>query len=390
VTEVNEELRIGLIVNPVAGMGGRVGLKGTDGADMLAEALRRGAEPVAPVATMRFLERLGDDATRLTWLTCSGDMGADILVEVGLVKGTHFHVAYDVPSLESTDAKDTRDACKALIGGGAELIIFCGGDGTARDVMDIAGTSCPVLGVPAGVKMFSGVFALSPEAAAEVLHAHMEGRSEEGEGEVADVDEVAYRAGRLAVRLHGVVRILRVPTLIQSMKSVIHVPDEGTMQRAIARYVVELVQAAGKTPIILGAGSTVGAVAEVMGIPKTPLGVDVVKDGHVVAEDASEEDLLRVLSGEDRALIVISPIGAQGFLLGRGNQQISPDVLDAAGGPGALTIVATPHKVQGLECLLVDTGDRETDIGLEGMRRVIVGFHDVSMIRVEAASAPGE
>jgi predicted polyphosphate/ATP-dependent NAD kinase len=207
---------------------------------------------------------------------------------------------------------------------------------------------------------------------------------------VADVDEEAYRAGRLAVRLHGVMRILRVPTLIQSMKSIIHVPDEGTMQEAIARYVVELVEKEQDLLVVLGAGSTVGAVARALGVTKTPLGIDVIRRDEVLVEDASEAELLEALSGEDRVRIVISPIGAQGFLLGRGNQQISPEVLEAAGGPSALMILATPHKIKGIPCLRIDTGDPEMDARLEGMRRVIVGYHDISMLRVEAASAPRE
>jgi len=381
---------VGLVVNPVAGMGGRVGLKGTDGEEMLEEALMRGAEPVAPGCTMRFLARLGDETRAIEWLTCGFDMGADELEEAGLVQGEHYTVAIEPPSPEDTSASDTVAACQAFIAMGAGLVVFCGGDGTARDVLGAVADRVPVLGVPAGVKMFSGIFALSPEAAAEVLSAHLAGAAEVGEGEVVDVDEVAYREGRLAVSLFGSMRILRTQSLIQETKRVSSLGNEGELQDQIARYVVELLREAGDPVTLLGAGTTVEAVARRLGIPKTPLGVDVVRGGALLVADASENDLLDVLTAVERARIVLSPIGAQGFLLGRGNQQISPEVLEAAGGPGALIIVATPHKLRSMDVLRVDTGDPGLDARLSGMRRIVSGYHDVTMRRVEAASAPEE
>jgi predicted polyphosphate/ATP-dependent NAD kinase len=384
--EVEDRPRVGLVVNPVSGMGGRVGLKGTDG--LLDEALRRGAEPVAPGCMVRFLERLGKDAERVAWVTCAFDMGADELAESGLTPGEHYQVAYTPPSLHDTNADDTRRACTALLARGVQAIVFCGGDGTARDVMAAVGSSVPVLGVPSGVKMFSGVFALSPEAAAQVLSALVSGEAEVGEGEVVDVDEAAYRDGRLACTLHGTMRILRARSLIQDTKRITSLGDEGAAQDAIARFVVEMLEREDYPLTVLGAGTTVEAVARRMDVPKTPLGVDVVRGDQLLVEDASEEDLLRVLAGERTVRIVLSPIGAQGFLLGRGNQQISPDVLEAAGGPASLIIVATPHKLRAMEALRVDTGDQELDLRLGGMRQIVTGYHDVTMRRLEAASAP--
>jgi len=378
--------RIGLVVNPVSGMGGRVGLKGTDG--LLDEALKRGAEPVAPGCMERFLERLGDEATRVEWVTCAFDMGADELTEADLRKGDHYAVAYTPPSLHQTNADDTARACKAILARHVDVLIFCGGDGTARDVLGAVGNAVPVLGVPSGVKMFSGVFALCPEAAAEVLSAFVAGASELGEGEVVDVDEAAYREGRLAVSLFGTMRILRARSLIQDTKRVSSLGDEGALQEQIARFVVEMLETADFPVTVLGAGTTVEAVARLLGVPKTPLGVDVVRGNELLMEDASEDDLLRVLAGEDSVRVVLSPIGAQGFLLGRGNQQISPDVLDTAGGPGCLIIVATPHKLRAMEVLRVDTGDPDMDTRLAGMRQIVSGYHDVTMRRLEAASAP--
>lgn len=379
---------MGLVVNPVAGMGGRVGLKGTDGEEMLEEALMRGAEPVAPGCTLRFLARLGDDARSIEWLTCGFDMGAEELDDAGLVEGEHYSVAIEPPSPEDTSAGDTVAACESFISMGADLVAFCGGDGTARDVLGAVRDRVPVLGVPAGVKMFSGIFAVSPEAAAEVLSARLRGEAEVGDGEVVDVDEVAYREGRLAVSLFGSMRILRTRSLIQETKRVSHLGDEGQLQDQIARYVVELLEEAGDPVTLLGAGTTVEAVARRLGVPKTPLGVDVARGAELLVADASESELVDVLAGEEMARIVMSPIGAQGFLLGRGNQQISPEVLEAAGGPGSLIIVATPHKLRSIEVIRVDTGDPGMDARLAGMRRIVSGYHDVTMRRVEAASAP--
>ncbi len=386
--EIDGRPIVGLVVNPVAGMGGRVGLKGTDGKLMLAEALDRGAEPVAPGCVLRFLGRLGTDAASVRWSTCAFDMGADMLSEAGLLERRDFHVAYTPPKAEETGSEDTVRACGAFLRQGVELVVFCGGDGTARDVLGAVEDSVPVLGVPAGVKMFSGIFALSPEAAAEILRAHLAGETEVGEGEVVDVDEEAFREGRLAVSLYGTMRILRARSLIQDAKRVSSLGDEGAVQEQAARYVVEMLEEAGDPVTVLGAGTTVEAVARLLGVPKTPLGVDVVRKGQLLVADASEADLLEVLAGVDNVRIVLSPIGAQGFLLGRGNQQISPDVLEAAGGPGALLIVATPHKLRSMGVLRVDTGDPELDGRLAGMRRIVSGYHDVTMRQLEAASAP--
>jgi predicted polyphosphate/ATP-dependent NAD kinase len=380
--------RVGLVVNPVAGMGGRVGLKGTDG--LLEEALRLGAEPVAPGCMARFLDRLGPRAMEVDWFTCAFDMGADELTEAGLRREDHFAVAYTPPSLHDTNAGDTARACRAILAKGVDVLVFCGGDGTARDVLGAVGDALPVLGVPSGVKMFSGIFALSPEAAAEVLSSYIEGEAEVGEGEVVDVDEAAYREGRLAVSLYGTMRILRARSLIQDTKRVSSLGDEGAAQDQIARFVVEMLETADFPLTILGAGTTVEAIARRLGVPKTPLGVDVARGTELLVEDASEEDLLRILAGEEGARIVLSPIGAQGFVLGRGNQQLSPDVLETAGGPAALIIVATPHKLRAMEVLRVDTGDMELDGRLAGMRQIISGYHDVTMRRLEAASAPPE
>jgi predicted polyphosphate/ATP-dependent NAD kinase len=337
---------------------------------------------------VRFLERLGEEASRVEWITAAFDMGADELKEAGLRKDVDYRAVYTPPSFHKTNSDDTKLACAAILAMGVEVLVICGGDGTARDVQEAVGGAVPILGVPSGVKMFSGIFALSPEAAAEVLSAFIAGETEVGEGEVVDVDEAAYRDGRLACSLFGTMPILRARSLIQDAKRATSLGDEGAVQDAIARFVVEMLEREDYPVTVLGAGTTVEAVARGLGVPKTPLGIDVVRGRELMVVDATENDLLRVLTGEDEVRIVLSPIGAQGFLLGRGNQQISPDVLEAAGGPASLIIVATPHKLRAMEVLRVDTGDADLDLRLAGMRQIISGYHDVTMRRIEAASAP--
>jgi predicted polyphosphate/ATP-dependent NAD kinase len=317
-------------------------------------------------------------------------MGAEELKEAGLREDVDFRVVHTPPSHHETNSDDTKRACGAILAEGVEVLVICGGDGTARDVIEAVGGAVPVLAVPSGVKMFSGIFALSPEAAAEVLSAFIAGETEVGEGEVVDVDEAAYREGRLACSLFGTMSILRARSLIQDAKRATSLGDEGAVQDAIARFVVEMLEREDYPVTVLGAGTTVEAVARGLGVPKTPLGVDVVRGSELMVVDAAENDLLRVLTGEQEVRIVLSPIGAQGFLLGRGNQQISPEVLEAAGGPASLIIVATPHKLRAMEVLRVDTGDADLDLRLAGMRQIVSGYHDVTMRRVEAASAPPE
>lgn len=349
---------IGFLVNPVAGMGGRVALKGTDG--LVAEARERGAEPVAERRALRGAEGHGGTFRGTVFLTCAGSMGEDVLEAAGL----EHEVVYE-PG-EGTSAEDTRRACELFLERGVDLVLFCGGDGTARDIFSVVDREVPMLGIPAGVKMQSGVFATSPEAAwgaADDFFVHGSVR----EAEVMDVDEEAYRAGRLETRLYGVALTPDEPVL-QGSKSVYTGASEEEAKERVARFVAELMRG-GKT--VLGPGSTTGRAAEVLGQDATLLGVDLFEDGELVARDLSETELLECVEPGTR--VVVSPIGAQGFLFGRGNQQISGRVL-AKMGPENVVVMATPGKMRHIDRLLVDTGDPEVDAVLEGERQVLVGY----------------
>jgi predicted polyphosphate/ATP-dependent NAD kinase len=368
--------KIGFLVNPIAGMGGSVGLKGTDG--LALEARARGAKPLAPERARACLRLLSTQAHNSLFLAASGKMGEKMLKDCGL----DCSVVYKAP--EQSSAEDTKAACKAFLEQGVDLILFCGGDGTARDVASIA-CQTPILGIPSGVKMHSGVFAISPEAAAELALGFMKGELKTRETEIVDVDEELYRQGELQTKLYTTARTPYKPVLVQERKRIYASTDEEEFKDQIALFAREFMR--DGSAYILGAGTTTARIAEAMGLEKTLLGVDIIKNEKLVLKDASERDLLNLLDREKSVKIIVSPIGAQGFILGRGSQQISASVLRRVG-PENLIIVSTPHKLAELSHLLVYTGDSEMDKGLAGKRLVVTGYRMAQRKEVKAASNP--
>jgi len=363
---------IGFLVNPVAGMGGSVGLKGTDGkAD---EAQRRGAVPHAQdraAITLTILK----DRQDLTFLSCSGEMGEDVLRQCGI---SGYRIVHTAPG--SSTGEDTKEAVRAFVTEGADLILFCGGDGTARDVFAAAGRDVPVLGIPAGVKMYSAVFAVDPAAAAGILS----GPYGIADGDVVDVDEEAYRDGTLATRLYGIARVVARAGLTQAAKQVFEEADEERAKDEIARFMAEVMLP--DTVYILGAGTTTEAIARRLGIQKTLLGVDAVLNSSIVAADADEKTLLSLAGKYPGARIVVSPIGAQGFILGRGSQQISPEVVKNVG-VSRVIVVATPHKLRETPALYVDSGDAAIDAGFGESVQVISGYRIAQRKKILRAAA---
>lgn len=351
---------IGFIVNPIAGMGGRVGLKGTDG--QAGEARERGAIPVAPVRAAEFLK--GIKNTGLSVLTCSGSMGGDALEEAGIR-----HRAVFTPAGETTSAEDTRRACREMLGRGMDLLVFCGGDGTARDVLDAVGRQVSVLGIPAGVKMYSAVFATTPSAAAAIIR--QAGEVPVADAEVVDVDETEYRKGILSIRLYGYAVVPTLPEARQACKWVAESRTEAESQGAIADFIREIMR--DDTLYLLGAGTTTAEIARSLGVKKTLLGVDALYRGTIVGRDLGEREILSLLDAYPRAKIVISPIGAQGFVLGRGNQQISAEVLSRVG-TGGLVVVATPRKLERTPVLWIDVGDRALEDRFGDFLSVVCGY----------------
>ncbi|MFH1403619.1 MAG: ATP-NAD kinase family protein [Candidatus Altiarchaeota archaeon] len=355
--------KLGFLVNPIAGMGGSVGLKGTD--ELVGEAVGRGAVPHAADKALRAVRVLKAGCGDIMILSCGGIMGACVLGDAGV----GCDVVYE-PG-DDTSRADTIEACRVFLGNEVDLILFCGGDGTARDVYEVVSDDIPVLGIPAGVKMHSSVFAVNPEAAGEMVLEFLNGDADLKESEVMDVDEEAYRSNRLETRVYGYAVTPYKPMLVQDSKTIYSGGGEEEAKRGIAEFAAEFMR--DGSAYILGAGTTVNAIADRLGVEKTLLGVDVVKDGKLIARDVGERELLGLMEGFDRVKIMVSPIGAQGFVFGRGNQQISPEVIRKAGVRNII-IVATPHKLSETRYLRVDTGDACLDKELSGYQRVVIGY----------------
>jgi len=354
-------VRIGVVVNPIAGMGGRVGLKGTDG--KVAEARARGAKPRAPGRLREALESLAIHDPDTTILTYADPMGEREVRAAGFDP-----VVVGAPEGEQTTAADTRAATASFLDAGVDLVLFVGGDGTAVDVagaIDDAGVDVPMLGVPAGVKVYSAVFAVTPEAAGQVA-ANVEAAED---ADIVDVDEDAFRGGDVITDLKAVASV-PVAEERQSAKQI----GGGTVEGLAEAVAAELDP--GVT-YVLGPGSTVGAIKRELGFSGSPLGVDVYRDGEVVVRDASEDDVLVALGAD--TVVIVSPIGGQGFVFGRGNDQISPAVIERSD----VEIVASRRKLDDLGVLRVDTVDPDVDESLRGWHRVRVGRFEHRMMQVQ-------
>jgi predicted polyphosphate/ATP-dependent NAD kinase len=376
-------IRIGFLINPIAGMGGRVGLKGTDG--VVGRALALGARPVANLkadGTLRALRALLDATEgriETHWFTCSGSMGADSLAEAGF---TQFDVVYS-PAAQTT-ATDTKASVRRFLELGAELILFCGGDGTARDVCSVTRQTTPILGIPSGVKMYSGVFGTSPARTAEILFGFLEGKLTLNRVDILDLDEDRYRAGEWAVRLYDSALTPFEPTFTQAAKMLITERTEDEIKAAIAENLVEEIEATPDILVLLGPGSTVESIAKRLAVEKTLLGVDAVQDGNLIGRDLNERQILNLLDSYAHRKLVLSPIGAQGFVLGRGNLQLSPEVIRRIGREN-IVLVATPAKLARTPALRFDTGDAALDAELapKGYLPVVTGYRTRRLVKVE-------
>jgi predicted polyphosphate/ATP-dependent NAD kinase len=341
-------------------MGGSVGLKGTDG-DMYERALELGADPVSPARTREFLSNLGC-GEQVHWLAAPGSMGADYL-------DTFEHQVIGTLAHQSSP-DDTKTIARAMVGAGADLIVFAGGDGTARDMVDAVDQQIPVIAIPAGVKIYSAVFAYSPRAAAELLDAYVDDAGI-GEEEVLDIDEDAFRDGRVDSKHYGFLLVPEVERLLQGGKdSLAATGSTAAAKRDMAAGVVEEMDSG--ILYLLGSGTTIRFIADELGIEKTLLGIDAVFDGKLVASDCNEKALLELLERYHDARIIVTPLGGNGFLFGRGNKQFTPAVLSKIGLDNII-VVAHREKLLHLRELHVDTGDSTLDEVLSGYIKVIVG-----------------
>jgi predicted polyphosphate/ATP-dependent NAD kinase len=358
---------LGLIVNPVAGMGGPVGLKGTDGPEVLQEARRRGARPVSSDRALLALKRLAASTTPFRLITGSGDLGEDVARAAGLDP-----IVVYTSSPGSSRPDDTRNAALVMAYASVDLLLFAGGDGTARDVLEMVSDSVPILGIPTGVKMYSAVFGTTPENAGNLAARFVaaEPSVRFREAEVMDIDEAAMRNDQVLARLYGYARSPHERHLVQNAKAG-SVPDEYQALDAVSRQVVRQMQSG--CLYLLGPGTTTRRVMTELGLPSTLLGVDAVMDGVLVGVDLNEQALIRLMEGRETRIIV-GVLGGHGSLFGRGNQQISAEVIRRVGREHII-VISSIDKLLSLDagCLRVDTGDVEVDAMLSGHIRVHTG-----------------
>ena len=374
--EVFRANAIGLIVNPVAGMGGAVGLKGTDGQEILNKARSLGAKPTAPARAETFLSELDLQEKGTKLVVGAGSMGEYEAIN------SHYVFSVVGESKPETSAEDTREIARKMIKSGVDLIVFCGGDGTARDILKAAGTAIPVLGVPTGVKMHSSVFAVNPQAAARVAQRFMAGQLPLKEAEVMDVNEEAFRSGRLSAELHGYVLTPYEPHLIQANKLATPMTEsELRNQVATALFIIENMKP--DVVYIIGPGTTTRTIADVLDAKKTLLGVDIFVNKKIVARDVNETQILEAVQGKT-AGIIVTPIGGQGFVFGRGNQQISAKVIRQIGINNIL-VAATKSKLRILKgSLRVDTGDPSLDDEFRAAKiKVIADYKIEYLVSIE-------
>ncbi len=365
-------LKFGFLVNPVAGVGGAVALKGSDGADVQQQALARGGKPRGLDRSRRAL-LAAERAADVRWLTWADAMGAEALSAVGLpceVVGA----AEGEPT-----AADTQEAALALKAAGVDLLVFAGGDGTARDLLQVLDQSLPVLGIPAGVKMHSGVFATTPERAGALIDALVEGGLVSLVArQVRDLDESAISEGAIRPRYFGELMVPEPGGYLQHTKER-GVESEPLAVNEIAAEVVERLSEE-VLPVVLGPGSTLNAIKQALGFEGSLLGFDVWQDGAIVARDV---DSAWLDTKVPKARLILSFSRGQGFLIGRGNQQLGPGFLRRIGRQ-SLWVVGTRTKLKSLDGrpLLMDTDDPALDQAWSGLIEIITGYEDALLYRL--------
>jgi predicted polyphosphate/ATP-dependent NAD kinase len=364
-------LRVGLLINPWAGIGGPAGLKGSDGKDVVEQALARGANPQSQQRVQQALKSIPAIAIAIQWLTVAGDMGEDACRCVGIDP-----VVIGSANSQPSTAADTERLAKLLITHGIDVLLFAGGDGTARDIYRAVGSRTPVIGLPAGVKMHSGVYAVSPNAAALAIATLARGEAVAVQhGEVRDIDEVAFRSGIVKTRFYGEMLVPAVDELLQGVKSPGQAGEEDVLL-AIADTIVE--QLDGDALTVLGPGSTTMTICQQLGIEGTLLGVDVLQGSSLLHADINEADLYSLLSQSAApVMIFLTAIGGQGHIVGRGNQQISARILRLVG-RDRVCIVASRQKLASLagRPFVIDSGDAQLDEAWAGPMRVICGYRE--------------
>lgn len=361
--------KIGLIINPFAGIGGRVGLKGSDGEDIREKALAMGAPQLAMKKAAICFQQFAEINDQFKIFTASGEMGEKLCQSFDL----NYEVCFQAANPSQAD--DTLQTVKALQKHDVDLILFAGGDGTARDIFKVCDEEQMVLGIPAGVKIHSGVYAISPKAAGMLVKDLILGKIMSLlSADVMDIDESAFRDGVVKAKRYGDLNIPAALTYVQAVKSGGKESEELVLDD-IAAEIIENMQE--DVYYVIGSGTTCAAIMQQLDLPNTLLGSDIVLNEMLFLSDAIEKDLIELLKSGKRVKFIITVIGGQGHVLGRGNHQISPDVIRLAGWEN-FDIVATKSKLQTLagRPLLTDTGDADLDLALQGMKKIVTGYRD--------------
>ncbi|MDP4536427.1 ATP-NAD kinase family protein [Alkalimonas collagenimarina] len=370
---MSASFRLGLVINPLAGVGGAVGLKGSDG--VAEQALAMGAVPQAGHRTEQALSQLLVLQQQVIIKTAAGDMGQALAETMGF----QTEICYQ-PKQHPTCAQDTEAAVQALVASGIDLLLFAGGDGTARNICQVLPEHVSALGIPAGCKIHSGVYAISPTAAGKLVASLVAGDLVSiKQADVMDIDEQAFRAGEVKARRFGELHIPAALQYVQSVKMGGKESEELVLDD-LAAWVAS--QMEDDVRYVMGSGSTVAAVMAELGLDNTLLGVDVVENGELIAKDVTASQLLELVQDYPSRLI-ITLIGGQGHVFGRGNQQLSPAVIRAIGREH-IWLIATKTKLQQLagRPLLADTGDPRLDQELQGLLPVLTGYNDYVMYRL--------
>jgi len=374
---IEKKKRLGLIVNPIAGMGGRVGLKGTDGVSIVEEARLMGAIPESPKRALEAMKIVSKVKNEVQLFSYPGEMGEAV---AKLASFDPFIIGSI--TIGKTSSEDTERAAKELRDAGIDLLLFAGGDGTARDIYRALGLDkkVTVLGIPTGVKMHSAVFALNPRDAGDLAVSFLTTSDRKvTDAEVMDIDETSFRKGVVAAKLYGYLQVPDEKHFLQSVKS----GGIQTEKQVIKGIASDLAKDREKNCLyVYGPGTTTRDILAEFDLEKTLLGVDVVLGNQIVAKDVNERELNQLITNK-KTRIVVTIIGRQGYIFGRGNQQLSPEIIRKIGKENII-VVASKEKLASLEGkpLLVDTGDEEVDKLLAGYTKVITGYEDYVVYRV--------
>lgn len=368
--------KVGLIINPIAGMGGKVGLKGTDELEIVEKAIKLGAIPEAPEKAIKALKELLILKADIEILTLAGKMGG---VEAESL-GFKVKLIDNICSAKTT-REDTIKAAKKLLEERVDLLIFAGGDGTARDINKAVGNDLVVIGIPTGVKMHSAVYGATPSKSGELALQYLQNKIRKvQDAEVMDIDEEAFRQGIVTAKLFGYLRVPSSKKFLQGLKCG-NILNEEVLKEAIAVDIIDNMQE--NVYYLIGPGSTTVPIMKKLNLPYTLLGIDVIYNKKVVQLDATEEQILNIITDKSFKIIV-TPIGGQGYIFGRGNQQISAKIIGKAGRENII-VVAAKQKIYSLggKEFQVDTGNSETDKMLQGYIKVVVGYGERIIYKIE-------